>query len=104
MGHDEQTDKYFVIVDGVHQKDLDVKTITAFVSINGKIILGKTDLAGNPDPSPTEWWPSTVQRSLRWKIYDDNESITSIKVARVLKTKAFVMNELIGLLAIQQNI
>lgn len=80
----------------------EVKKITAYIAINDKEILGYSDRGGT-FAGTQEWQPSDMQSAI-YNIIRYNEPITSIKIKDVSDTKAAVMNELIGLIMIQDNI
>ena len=106
MNFDEKIKEYYIDLNGEPYEGLvyldpefnpdgkELKLICAKVLINDKEILSNTT---------QEWQPSALQHAIYSQIGDE-ESIFSIEVIDVSNTKAAVMNELIGLLAIQQNI
>lgn len=75
-------------------EDTEVKLFFAQIEINNKII---TDGGGQ------EWAPHILQFAIYAQIGDD-EAITSIKVTEVKDTSSAVINEILGLLAVQKNI
>ena len=83
----------------------EVRTIQANLYINDKKIFGidKDEDAGTQDAGTQEWQVSAVQGAIYEQIAE-NERITSIRVEGVQNTTADVLNELIGLLAVQDNI
>ena len=71
----------------------EVKTLFAEIKINDKRVLSGT----------MEWQPKAFAYRIYSQIADD-EPIDSISVKNVKDTKAAILNELIGVLAIQENI
>ena len=103
---DEETQEFLLDLNGECYEDLvyldpsftpedkEVKLIKAEVRINGKQVL---------DGSAIEWLPHTMQFAIYSQIGED-EPIKSIEIKNVSVTTAAVMNELIGLLAMQRNL
>lgn len=63
------------------------------LSINGKVI----------HQGRKEWKRVTLQHAI-WEKIDINETITSIKLENVQRTRTPIMNEILGLLVSQENI
>ena len=73
--------------------DKKTKVLCAKVSINEKVI----------SEGGKEWLPTSMLHAI-WEKIKETEPITSVKVENIRDTTTATMNELIGLLVIQENI
>ena len=73
--------------------DTQVKIISATVTINEKVI----------SEGGQEWQPGAMQHAI-WDQIDEEEKIISLKIEKVQETTSATMNELIGIVAMQDNI
>lgn len=73
--------------------DTQIKTLSASISLNKKVIF----------EGGGEWQPTSLQFAI-WERIDESEPITSIEVYNVGETTTATMNEVLGLLFMQENI
>ena len=73
--------------------DTEVKIVSATVLINDKLI----------SEGGKEWQPASMQHAI-WDQIHEEEKITSVKIEKVRETTTATMNELIGIVAMQENI
>lgn len=73
--------------------DTQIKVLSAKILINKKLI----------SEGSSEWQPAFLQHAI-WHKIEENEPITSISIEDVGETESSTMNELLGLLFMQENI